>query len=172
MLEYLTEPEFIKRMGSNEYFTVHGNRWRYMRRAIEIMKRHNAQSCLEIGTGGMPITNGDTLDNCEMYPVTHERDARSIPWPVDNNMYDFTVALQVFEHFDLKRKKQRQVFNEMERVSQNIIISVPYLWESTDGIHDGIDDAVVFGWAGRSANESYLIEDIMTRKVYYWKVAK
>lgn len=165
-MNFLDQKTFTEK-ALNPYWTKYGNRFAYMRIAIDILKRCNAKSVLELGAKEIPLTSGDTMDI--IAPATYVVDASIIPWPIKDKQYDFFVALQVFEHLDIKREGQVACFKEAARISKNIIISLPYKWKA-DECHSNIDDQTMLKWSsGLKPSEEYLIDGFLKRKIYFWK---
>lgn len=151
----------------NPYWTKHGNRFAYMSVAIDILKRYDAKAVLELGAKEIPLTSGDTMDITA--PATYIVDASIVPWPIKDKQYDFFVALQVFEHLDVKREKQVLCFNEARRISNNIVISLPFNWVA-DAEHTGINDSTMLKWSsGLKPTEEYIIGKPLARKIYFWR---
>lgn len=169
-MKYITKQEFFKLCETIPYWKKQESRWRYISPVIEIIKKINPMSVIELGNMGINLTySSDTMDFVERAGVTHAHDATKIPWPIQDKKYDVFVALQVFEHLDDKRIKQRDVFNEATRVSKNIIISVPYMWTKSDKTHDKINDKTVLSWSsGKIPSGTIFIKDRRDRKIYYW----
>lgn len=165
-MKYLNQEEFMKATAGKVYWN---GRWEYLSIVISLLRKYDAHSILELGTNGLKLAeDSDTMEKVTTVPATYHHDATVTPWPIADKQYDFFVALQVFEHFDLKRQKQVQAFSEACRVAKNVILSLPYKWQYSDEMHNGIDDEVVLRWAGgRKWNESYVA---MKRKIYLWNL--
>ena len=169
-MKYITKQGFFKLCETIPYWKKQESRWRYISHVIEIIKKANPQNVLELGNMGMNITDSsDTMDIVARKGLTYFHDATNIPLPINDKKYDVFVALQVFEHLDDKRIKQRDVFNEAKRVSKNIIISIPYMWTKSDKTHDKINDKTVLSWSsGKIPSGTIFIKDRRDRKIYYW----
>lgn len=123
------------------------HRWCYFSEVIEMARRLNPQTVLEIGPWNFPLyPAGDTLDRDGRHGPTHLHDARVTPWPISTGAYDLIIALQVWEHLD---GRQQEAFAELRRCGRQAILSVPYGWKLQPGhSHAGIDDARVRRWTG------------------------
>ena len=165
---FLTRQEFERFQENDKYWS--DSRWEYIEKVIEISIRHGSKSILEVGVKGVPIhDNSDVMDVDSTYNPTILHDATEIPWPISNKKYDFFIALQVFEHFDKLRIKQKHCFLEAVRVSSNIILSLPYMWDG-NGLHGGISDLTVLNWSGNIyPTETYVFGNKRKRKIYFWK---
>lgn len=165
-MNYLNQQSFLKATAGKVYWN---GRWEYLSIVISLLRKHDAKSILELGTNGLKLAeDSDTMELAKHLPATYHHDATVTPWPIADKKYDFFVALQVFEHFDADKKKQVAAFSEAARVAKNIILSLPYQWQYSDALHNGIDDVVVIRWAGgRKWNESYVA---MKRKIYLWNL--
>jgi hypothetical protein len=122
------------------------NRWTYYEKVIDIIKRENPKSVLELGPRTLPIVNGsDTMDKIEhIESLTFLHDATKFPWPINNSSYDMFIALQVWEYL---KGKQQEAFEEVIRISKKAIISFPYKWIFTTRIsHWNINDRKIKKW--------------------------
>ena len=122
------------------HWKTYKNRWRYHKRAIEIIKRSSTtdpKKVLELGTMGASIVIGsDTMDydgkwNYYKHNPTYLHDARKLPWPIANKQYEWFVALRVFQHL---APVQRQCFEEALRIADNVLIVVPDKYPKGSGI--------------------------------------
>jgi hypothetical protein len=175
MLRFLEKEGYDKIINerSEKYWKKNVTRWKYMEKCIEIMKRYNPSKVLEMGTNGISLClDSQTIGIDNKHKEDFFHDATIAPWPFKDKEYDFFVALQVFEHFDNKRKKQITAFNEAKRISKNILLSLPYNMKSNE-IHKNIDDDVVYTWSsGIKADETYIFDinnNNVLRKLYFWK---
>ena len=168
-MKFLSEDEYRTITKGDGYWTDHGDRWDYMRVAIEWMQ--GASSVLEIGAMGLPLSpESDHLDQWTLRGLepTYKHDARVTPWPIADKAYDYVVALQVWEHLE---GKQEAAFKEAARVARYVILSVPYCWGYPPD-HAGIDDFVVYSWSGRQPLRARVVAGPPERKLYLWKVGK
>lgn len=51
------------------------------------------------------------------------------------------------------------VFNELKRISNNIIISLPYKWSGRDVSHNDIDENVIYKWFNQQPTYQYIIHE-------------
>ena len=139
----------IKQMQKNDRYYM--GREKYMGKAIELindlMNNENItiNNVLELGPYKMPMIYGsDVMDkDLLMKNVKYHWDAERTPWPIKDKQYDLFIALQVFEHLG---NKQIQAFREVIRTSKMAIISLPYMWENSNNMHDNIDEKVISAW--------------------------
>ena len=167
-MSYLSESEFIKKTKGNPYWKKgKEKRWAYMSYVIDILKEYKPEKILEAGTEGVPLNSNSLFivfpgENAfQNSGIPH--DLNQIPYPFKDKEFDFFVALQVWEHLE----NQIVSFNEVKRISKNIILSLPYKWHKKVGdCHNDIDDNVVLKWA--SDIEPTSSKQIGNRKVYIW----
>jgi SAM-dependent methyltransferase len=166
-MNYLTENELRElSKGSSIYWKTWHQRWGYMSYVIEQLKKHDPKKILEAGANGVPLCKDSVelaLKECE---ITNKKgymqDLNQIPYLFDDKEFDFFVALQVWEHLSEPVK----AFNEIKRISKNIILSLPYMWNTPGNCHHGIDDSTVLQWSsGLLFSYAKLIR---ARKVYVW----
>lgn len=152
-MEIITEKEFLE---YTKIYSYYNNRWSYYSKVIEIIKRLNPSSLLELGPGPACFKlakDSDTMDIVEGCIIQH--DATKIPWPIQDKKYDLFVALQVWEHLD---NKQKEAFSEVIRISKRAIFSFPYKWKNDTPMHRNIDKKKIKKWAlGNIPKEEYLI---------------
>lgn len=121
-------------------------------KAIAAMIREDIapSEILEIGPNYYPLIPGsDTIDQYVYCNPSYVHNVKAIPWPIQRR-YKLIVALQVFEHLG---QSQRQVFEEMKRVGDNAVLSIPWKWKTTKTeslieSHCGINDRVIANWTG------------------------
>lgn len=165
-MKFLSEEEYRAITKEDGYWTDYGDRWEYMRVAINWMQE--AKSVLEIGSMGLPLSGeSDMLDMHSFRGLepTYKHDARVTPWPIPDKTYDYCVALQVWEHLE---GKQEAAFMEAARVARYVILSVPFCWGYPPD-HAGIDDFVVLSWSGRQPLRARVVAGPPERKLYLWK---
>jgi SAM-dependent methyltransferase len=94
-------------------------------------------------------------------------DINNVPFPLKDNQFDFSVALQVWEHLD----NQQNAFKELYRISKNIILSFPYKWKSTKcNRHYNITDEKINEWTcNLPYNEYFIIGKKHKRKICIWR---
>ena len=134
---FLTEESFFS--AADQYRNKEGTRywgdakrrWGYHKRSIEIIKQVSLGTprILEIGTMGIPLSSeSDLLDMAlhkDFYSrkdLRYEHDLRCIPWPIEDRIYDWVVALRVYHHL---WPMQRECFEEALRIGRNLILFVP-----------------------------------------------
>ena len=128
MLKTLEKSEFLALIEKNirvkNYFLVH-NRWKYYKYVIRCIKKHEWESCLELGPYVCPlVSHSDVMDYKDhgLNPK-YLHDAKDIPWPISDKQYDLFIALQVWEHLETY---QSRCFAEVMRISKNAILSFTY----------------------------------------------
>ena len=178
---YLTKETFLSKIAKKTYWVGQRSRWDYIKFVVGIVREISPSMILEIGSNGIPITNiSDTMDITTGLNPTFLHNAAVAPWPIPNKKYDVVIALQVFEHLDVKKVLQKTAFQEARRTSGNVILSLPYLWKikATD-CHFCIDDNVVMKWAsGLEPDKTILVKSrnrkggFVQRKIYWWKNIK
>lgn len=134
-MEFMTKSEFDELKKRYGYF---GDRWRYFKEVINLIKEEKFDSVLELGPAKKSIVkfadvmdfSGDKIPN-----LKYKWDATKTPWPIEDKKYDLFIALQVWEHLYEKKKgpcwegpKQREAFREVMRISKNAILSFPFEW--------------------------------------------
>jgi hypothetical protein len=146
MIEFITKDDFNElRKLDEKYWSI--NRWNYISDVVDILKEHEHQfeNCLELGAYMFSIAkNQHTMDKCSGSNPTYLYDANVLPWNIKDKQYDLFIGLQVLEH--LKNKKA--IFDEIKRISNYAIISLPYRWECKDvnDCHHMIDENIIFNW--------------------------
>ncbi len=135
MSKFLNKKEFDNKIKQNIEYWKNSKRWKYIRVVIDELRKINPETSLEIGTEGIPL-----ISTSDIFPY----DAMQTPWSYKTRQYDCLVALQVLEHLQPKTK---EAFQEMCRVAEYTIISLPYKWKRTKlKSHKGIDDKVIKKW--------------------------
>lgn len=140
MIKFITKKDYEKKCKEDSYFF---KRWNYYNETIELAKSLNPSSILELGCSSFPLC----LDSCRIDAVSHEQinyvfDCTIIPWDF-NEKFDLLICLQAFEHFS---NKQNQVFNQIKKLVNKAIISVPYKWYKPNNCHHDIDENTLFEW--------------------------
>jgi hypothetical protein len=141
-------------------------RWKYMKAVIEYLKSMNAQITLEMGCMYIPLNDQSHQIELEQKQIVTGfgcvHDLNKPRYPYINKYFDCAVALQVWEHLD----NHRAAFNELCRISKNVILSLPYKWTHGDKRHNNIDDDKILSWTGRQwDNEKIVIQ----RKICVWR---
>ena len=89
--------------------------------------------------------------------------------PIKDKSYDLVIACQVLEHLGINGQ-QVQIFDELERISDKAIISLPYMWFipfMRD--HHMIDENVIDYWANGRKYSFQLITNSRIVRVYEFK---
>lgn len=184
MVNFLTKEKFIKLSANNKkYWSL--RRWQYMSVVVNMLKNSVFSSVLEIGTNGIKILeDSKVLDFVEgsiieeykevvfdFTGVDYNHDITKIPWPFKSGEFDFIIALQVFEHLDENRIIQKHVFDECLRVSNNLIISIPFGWKTDDKYHRNITDKDVIKWSsGRLPKQCQIVGKGRKYKIYHFEM--
>lgn len=128
LTEYIDRETFLNAPGRHKYFR---DRWGFTSMVIERMRAMEPiGKVLELGPGptGMPIIKGSTtMDHMPKFNPTVLYDARVVPWPFGAKEFDLFVALQAFEHLN---GRQRAAFDEVRRVANRAIITLPFRCKS------------------------------------------
>ena len=124
-------------------------RWSYVSIVLEWLGAYeHGTRVLEIGCADLQfVLGGDTLDRKDFgLPLTYRHDLRNVPWPIPDKHYDLAIATQVWEHLD---GNQVVAFDELERVTHEAILSIPYRWKDTPvESHNGLDESTMLAWSG------------------------
>jgi len=149
--KYLDKVKFLDEPYWN---STYESRWEYISKVVDEVTVINPKKSLEIGTGGIQILEtSDSIDK-DIKKIDNTSvgkkflfDCQSLPWPFENKAYDVVIALQVLEHLS---PNQRNIFNEIKRISNYAIISLPYKWncENKNDCHHMIDYAKINEWTG------------------------
>lgn len=166
-MRFLTKEEYFKRANEIKYWRKTRNeRWKYMSVVLEELKRHNPNSILEAGTNALPLSKDSYVlasrqsDLVNKNGIIHDLD--EFPYPFQDKQFDFFVALQVWEHL----KNKQRAFQEICRISKNIILSFPYKWGKSDKSHNNIDDEMISKWTN-GVKPTYT-KLVGKRKIYFW----
>lgn len=146
---------------NRKYWNDYKQRWIYHSRAIEIMRKIGVSSpdqVLELGTMGCSIVKGshvmDYDQNIEHLGARPKvlHDARSIPWPIRSDSYEWFVSLRVFHHL---WPVQRECFEESRRVAKNVLLVVPPVLPNTNhlGLASGITPQMLRSWNNDASAE-------------------
>lgn len=142
MKKYITKEEYFhmcKNFNKITHWNTYENRWDYHEQTINLLEKINFNTVLEAGTMGINVfKNSDTIDIQTkrwklLYKPTYLHDLQIIPWPIKNKQYDVFIALRVFHHLIDKPEKY---LNEMKRISNHIILSMP---ENKSTIYEKIE---------------------------------
>lgn len=168
----ITEDIFNDLMKKEPYYE---GRWDYYSEIIEKLHEfNNINSVLEIGPYKLPFVIGsDIIDVRDKYSADFpieignfiKHDCSNIPLPFENKSYDLVIACQVLEHIGIYGE-QVELFNELERISNKALISLPYLWhrpKSRD--HHMIDKKMINFWAGNRKPTFELISGNSSKRI-------
>src|SRR4030042_4465580 len=171
-MRFLNKIQFLAMCKKLNYWKKQEKRWDYISFAIDMASVLNPSSILELGNMGVSIAEeSHTMDIMPMPGINYLFDATVIPWPISDKVYDIFIALQVFEHLDDARIKQKAVFNEACRVSRSVIMSIPFMWRNSKlKNHNGINDETVMEWCSmREPSMTKHFPGKFGRKIYFWK---
>jgi hypothetical protein len=165
-VEFTQATKFAQLAEQDKYWKTWPTRWEYISVVQAWLQWIEPQTVLEAGCSGGPVcTNSDTLG---LSDATFIHDLTETPWPFDDKQYDVFLALQVWEHLG---DKQRQAFEEAERVANHTILSLPYLWNRPGNCHHGIDETTIRKWAGgRDPSKTFITNGTTSFKriICYW----
>jgi len=128
----------------------------YMEIIMKLHELRDINSVLEIGPYKLPfVIESDVMDfrnYVDDFPVECGKlilhNCSKTPFPIEDKSYDLVIACQVIEHVGIFGQ-QIDFFNELERISDKALISLPYLWHrplSRD--HHMIDKKMINIWNG------------------------
>lgn len=153
-MNFITEQDFNETARTAPYYQ---DRWGYFNAVIEMAKKVNPKSILEIGVFKLPVCrDSDTMDiKSDSDRLTFLQDAKQTPYNVKDKRYDLLIAMQTLEHMHPEQKK---VFAEWKRIAKVVIISLPYLWECPlDEMHHQITMEKIKEWTGTEPSEKQFI---------------
>lgn len=128
----------------------------YMEIIMKLHELQNINSVLEIGPYKLPfVIDSDIMDfrnYTEDMPITCGNlilhNCSKTPFPIEDKTYDLVIACQVMEHVGITGQ-QIEFFNELERISDKALISLPYLWHTPSlRDHHMIDKKMINVWVG------------------------
>lgn len=169
---FLNKIQFLAMCKKISYWKKQEKRWNYISSAIDMASSLHPSSILELGNMGVSIAEeSHTMDIMPTPGINYLFDATAIPWPIADKAYDVFIALQVFEHLDDARIKQKSVFNEACRVSRNVIMSIPFMWHNSKlKNHNNITDKIVMDWCSmRKPSRTVYFPGKFGRKIYLWR---
>ena len=151
----ITKKKYDSLLKKDSYFE---NRWSYYEEVItEIKKMKGVINVLEMGPYKCPLLEfEDVIDYTDsylsQYPIKINKfikhDCTKVPYPIEDKKYDLVIACQVLEHLGIEGE-QINIFNELERISNMALITLPYKWfHPTMRDHHMIDEEVIKCWAG------------------------
>lgn len=155
----ITHKDFVRLTGGSAYY---GGRWQYMSKVTAVIDElSGVYTGVELGCHAFSVmTKGVTIDINPLVDPDVILNAAVTPWPFRDGNFDIIVALQVLEHIPERTK----VFNEMKRVAECAVVTLPYNWDCpADVMHHGIDDKVLDGWFGKEECVRQVIENPVYR---------
>ena len=156
-MDFITYDDVLKiRKQSSWSDRYYKNRWDYLKEIIDQVKKlDDVERILEMGPFKSPIVVGeDIIDitdvNVKYYPIDTgkfiKHDCSKTPYPIEDKEYDLVISSQVLEHLGLKGE-QKDIFNEIKRISRKAIISLPYMWFApNERDHHMIDERMINKW--------------------------
>ena len=170
---FLTREMIINLEKSDVYYK---GRWIYYKEVINIIKLlKDIDNILEVGPYKSPMIEGtDVIDVTDKfineYPLKmnkfHMHDCMKIPYPIEDKKYDLIIACQVLEHLGIYGQ-QKQIFNEFERISDKVLVSLPYKWFSPNmRDHHMIDEKMIDYWANNRKPVFQLIVNHRIIRIY------
>ena len=164
--EFLTEEMFKKLGEEDKYFTK--QRWAHYEEILKYLKMLDGlmeiNNILEIGPYKAPFVVGSDIMDIKKYdyPIETnnfiEHNCSKTPLPIEDKKYDLVIASQVLEHLGIYGE-QVKVFDELERICNMAIITLPYDWNVPNfRHHHRIDEFVFDTWA---SNREYIYEEII-----------
>ncbi len=150
----LTKDIFDEMVEKDSYFS---ERWKYIEEILlELNKLDDCFNILEMGPYKLPLVKGEDVIDIndqykDQYPFKVNKfikfDCSEVPYPIKDKEYDLVIACQVLEHLGIYGE-QKDIFDEIERISKKAIISLPYKWFNPDmRDHHMIDRKVINHWA-------------------------
>lgn len=166
-MEFLTKEEYFKKANEFKYWRKSRNeRWKYMSVVLDELKKHNPNSILEAGTNALPLSKDSYILSLREYELVNKNgiihNLDDFPYPFEDKQFDFFVALQVWEHI----KEKQKAFQEICRISENVILSFPYKWGKSHKDHGNIDDETIRKWTNNL--EPTYTKLVAKRKIYFW----
>ena len=151
-------------------------RWQYMLPVIKILKNEKFRSILEIGAYKINYTNishnmdleEDFIDPDNKGNTQYIQDAGDTPYEIPDKYYDMVLACQTFEHFE---GKQPQAFQEIKRIANQAIITIPWHWNCpSDKNHHNINETHCIKWFGDDYKDYVVKDEIkVNRRLLHFK---
>lgn len=146
-------------------------RWEYFEEVIcKLEKMEGINTILELGPYKSPIIKQedvlDKYDNTSDFPYKigtfYQHNGSVTPYPITDKKYDLVIALQVLEHFGIFGE-QKAVFDELERISHKLLITLPYKWHVPNlRDHHMIDKKTIATWAN---NRKPTFEQVIENRI-------
>lgn len=161
----LTKEIFDEKLFDDPHYK---DKWQYLYEVItQVIKFEDLEMILELAPYKSPLVEWeDVMDINENYVDYYPYSIRNfichdyskIPYPIEDKKYDLVIACQVLEHCGIKGE-QKMVFNELERISNLAIITLPYKWFNPQNRAQHMIDENVFDyWAG---DRKYIYQQIL-----------
>lgn len=167
-MKFIDKKEYYQLTNGIRYWTRNREeRWKYISVVIRELKKYNPQSLLEAGTNAVPLSRESYILALKQNQLINDKgvihDLNEFPYPFEDKSFDFFVALQVWEHL----KYKQDAFKEVLRISNNVILSFPYLWGGNKkDFHHNIGDETIRKWTC-NIEPTYTIK-VGKRKIYFW----
>ncbi len=131
----ITEEAYYRQIAAvdkQDHWRNAGKRWGYHKHTADILRQIQPVDVLEAGIVGVRVFAGsDTIDydKVDYWRIrerpTYYHDMSKVPYPVSKR-YDVFVALRVLHR--IGDVDMREVFGEMRRIADHVIIGVPKSW--------------------------------------------
>ena len=162
MSKLITKDVFMELGKNDKYFNE--SRWDHYSEVLSCIEQIGiTENVLEIGPYRAPFIQGSDIMDIKRHNYPFEindfikHDCSKVPFPIEDKKYDLVIASQVLEHLGI-RGEQVDVFNEIERICDVAIVSLPYMWHVPKFRHHHMIDEKVFDvWA---SNRKYSLEEI------------
>lgn len=139
-MKFVTKEDYDKKCNEDKYYL---KRWNYYKQVIELAKNLNPSSVLELGCSSFPLCKKSVRIDIEYNKyINYVFDCTITPWQF-NEKFDLLICLQTFEHLE---PRQKNVFNQIKKIANKAIISVPYKWHKPNDCHHNIDENTLFEW--------------------------
>jgi hypothetical protein len=152
IIDYKLYSKKVEKLNDRYWLKSKDVRWNYMIPVIETIKEIKPKTAVELGTYKISLMDfsdsmaleKETIDPDNLKNKVFIFDASKTPWKIKDKEYDLFVALQVLEHLG---PNQKMVFQEIKRICNYAIISLPYKWNCPDNPkHHMIDDDKISIW--------------------------
>lgn len=168
--QFLTKSIVEKLCESDDYYSL--DRWNHYGEILKYVKEmDNLNNVLEIGPYKTPLVSGCDIMDIRFYLNDYpfeineciKHDCSKTPFPIEDKKYDLIIASQVLEHLGYYGQ-QKDVFNEIERISHKAVITLPFDWNVPNfRSHHRIDRRVFDNWAEW---RKYDVEEITGEEPY------
>lgn len=166
-MRFLTREDYIEKTKQIKYWRrSRDERWNYISVVINELKKYDPMSILEVGSYSIPLSYDSYLIAQHKHQLVNENgivyNLNNVPYPFEDNQFDFFIGLQVWEHL----KEKQKAFLEATRISRNIILSFPYNWNKSNKVHNNINDNIISDWACNIIPTYTKV--VGKRKIYFW----